>query len=91
MDQIACEMMLEFLKKFCPIDRVKLKENDRQFTRALVIHGAFIKNNTKTYPMNKKKNHIVEMMKDLGTALKNMYSFPEKEISIVVSKYLELD
>lgn len=91
MDEIACQMMLEFLEKHCPIGKVKLKENDRQFTRSLIIHGAFIRGKDKAYPMNQKDKTIVSMMEDLQITLRNVFAFPNKEIAVVVSKYLELD
>lgn len=89
MNSIEYVMMMDFLEKYCPVAKVKLNKNDRQFTRSLVINGAFINSKSRAYPMSKKNQNFESIVNDLKKTLKNVFSFPDKEISIVVSKYLE--
>lgn len=90
MNEVECGLMYGFLEKHCPIVRVKLGKNN-QFVRSIIIKGAFIRGNDRTHPLDKKKKDITAIMKDLHTTLTNVFNFPHRETTVVVSRYLEID
>jgi len=88
MKENANNFINNFIKKEFPIKRVRNERN--KWTRAIIIPQGYVRQDKTIYPINSRTHSKLEdITSDIIETVSYMFGFNQKEVSIIVTKYLK--